>query len=130
MLTWATHMRDPRRLWRDLGPVRFLALQVQLAGSVLGGLLSPVLWCWWLMLPATMQDYSTFFVLISVAATLLEAGTAALAHRRAGGGFRTLWVLALPIYHLLASVATVKALWELGRRPFFWDKTVHGQFGG
>lgn len=130
MMTWAVHMRDPRRLWRDLGMVRFLALQVQLAGSVLGGLLAPVMWFWWLLLPASLHPYGPLLAIVLLLSGLLEAGTAALAHRRAGGGFHSAWTFALPLYHLLASAATVKALWELGRRPFFWDKTAHGRFGG
>lgn len=130
MMTWAVHMRAPRRLLRDIGAFRFLALQVQLLGSVLGALFAPLVWLWWLLLPAWAETYAIWLAGLLVLTGVLDALVATLGHRRAGGGFRAVWVLALPFYHLLGTAATVKAIWELGRRPFYWDKTTHGQFGG
>lgn len=49
MMTWITHMRDPRLLWVQLGPRRFIGLQVQFLGSVLHSLLAPLLWSFWLV---------------------------------------------------------------------------------
>ena len=39
-----------------------------------------------------------------------------------------LWAaLAVPVYWVMMSLAAVKAFWQLvGRRPAFWEKTVHG----
>jgi cellulose synthase/poly-beta-1,6-N-acetylglucosamine synthase-like glycosyltransferase len=34
--------------------------------------------------------------------------------------------LLAPLYWLAMSVASVKALWQLIRRPHYWEKTVHG----
>jgi hypothetical protein len=31
------------------------------------------------------------------------------------------------LYFPLGVVAAYKALWELAAKPFFWDKTQHGQ---
>ena len=36
------------------------------------------------------------------------------------------WLVALPAYHLLLSVAAWGALLELWRDPFGWSKTSHG----
>ena len=36
------------------------------------------------------------------------------------------WVPALWLYFPLASLAALKALWDLAGRPFHWDKTPHG----
>ena len=34
--------------------------------------------------------------------------------------------LTVPGYWLLQSIAAYKALWQLVRNPFYWEKTVHG----
>ena len=36
------------------------------------------------------------------------------------------WALLNPLYWLLHSVATYKALWQLITRPHYWEKTTHG----
>ena len=36
------------------------------------------------------------------------------------------WVITMPLYFPLGAFAAYKALYELGTRPFFWDKTEHG----
>jgi glycosyltransferase XagB len=38
----------------------------------------------------------------------------------------TPWLITLPIYLLVVSLAAWMALWDLARRPFHWDKTMHG----
>ncbi len=40
------------------------------------------------------------------------------------------WIPTLGLYFPLASLAVVKALIEIVLRPFHWDKTEHGSFGG
>ena len=39
--TWLVHMRDPRALWRELGPRGFIAFQIMIAGTVLSALVHP-----------------------------------------------------------------------------------------
>src|SRR6185437_10254827 len=39
--TWLVHMRDPRALWRELGPRGFIAFQIVIAGTVLSALVHP-----------------------------------------------------------------------------------------
>ena len=48
-MTWGVHMRDPRALWRELGPRRFLGFQIQFLGSLSQYLLAPILWSFWLL---------------------------------------------------------------------------------
>lgn len=45
-----------------------------------------------------------------------------------GKGHRHLipFVPSMMFYFTLGTVAAYKALWELVRAPFFWDKTQHG----
>ena len=40
-----------------------------------------------------------------------------------------MWALANPLYWLLHSVASYKALWQLIVKPHYWEKTVHGLTG-
>ena len=48
------------------------------------------------------------------------------------GGFRrryyrlVLYALTAPLYWALMSIAAYKALWQLLRNPFYWEKTSHG----
>jgi hypothetical protein len=37
-----------------------------------------------------------------------------------------LWALLNPVYWLMHSVASYKALWQLITRPHYWEKTTHG----
>ena len=39
-----------------------------------------------------------------------------------------LWVLTMPLYYPLATLAAYKAAWEMLVQPFYWDKTTHGEF--
>ncbi len=43
-MTWAVHMRSPRRLLRDLGPRRFAGFQVLFLGTLSQFVLAPLFW--------------------------------------------------------------------------------------
>jgi cellulose synthase/poly-beta-1,6-N-acetylglucosamine synthase-like glycosyltransferase len=136
MMTWAVHMRDPRLLWRQLGPRAFLGFQVMFLGTIAQFLLAPLLWSFMLVpfgfnhpllavLPAgavwTMAGIFTLSELANL--TIGIAG-----NRRTRHGLSPWWVPTLKLYYPLASIAAYKALLELVTRPFYWDKTPHGLF--
>lgn len=134
MMTWAVHMRRPGQLWRELGPLGFVGFQILFLGSLSQFLLAPVLWSFWLVamgmqhpaadiVPAGMA-FAALALFLSTEAINLTVALFGL--RRRGGGVNPLWCLTLPLYFPLAVVAAYKALWEIGRRPFYWDKTAHG----
>lgn len=136
MLTWAVHMRNPRLLWRQLGPWRFLGLQVLFLGTVAQFLLSPILWTFALVpfgldhpvlpyLPPALV-WATAGLFLASEAVNLAIGIIGL--RRSGQPLSLLWVPTLKFYYPLASLAGYKALVELVTRPFYWDKTAHGLF--
>ncbi|UXU76145.1 MULTISPECIES: glycosyltransferase family 2 protein [unclassified Paracoccus (in: a-proteobacteria)] len=139
-MTWGVHMRDPAALWRDLGPRRFLALQVQLFASVSQYLLAPVLWSFWLLalgLPHPMRDMlagrlggNAIALLFSlfILAEMLNLAIAAWAVR--GREHRHLWpwIASMHLYFPLGCLAAWKAIYEVVTRPFYWDKTQHGLF--
>ncbi|WP_370634977.1 glycosyltransferase family 2 protein [Cognatishimia sp. MH4019] len=134
--TYAVHMRKPRQLWRDLGPRKFWGFQLLFLGSLIQSALSPVLWSFWLMLFGLWHPLSAAMslpLLIALQVTFALSGIATIAvsligvrsrkHRHLRG-----WVLTLPAYFPLATAAAYKGLWELIKKPFYWDKTDHGVF--
>ncbi len=133
-VTWGVHMRDPVRLWRDLGPRRFLGVQVQFLGSILQSLLAPVLWTFWIKVagfshpldpvlsPAVLHLMAAMFLLSEVVNTTVGLwATRGPDHRHLWP-----WVPTLHFYFPLAALAAWKALYEVIVRPFWWDKTDHG----
>jgi len=136
IMTWAVHMRQPRLLWRQLGPKGFLGFQVLFLGTIAQFLLAPLLWSFMLLpfgfdhplyaalpAPALWVIGGTFF--LSEAANIVIG---ALGLGRTTHGLSLLWVLTLKLYYPLASLAAYKGLMELATRPFYWDKTTHGIF--
>ncbi|MCC1480743.1 glycosyltransferase family 2 protein [Roseibaca sp. Y0-43] len=137
-ITWLVHMRQPRLLWRQLGPWRFFGVQVLFLGTLVQFLLAPLLWSFWLMLfgfgHPLLDDLppqafvALAFVFLGAEATNLGLGAAALRARHHAGLWA--WLPALHLYFPLAVLAVYKALWELISAPFYWDKTSHGKYGG
>lgn len=136
MMTWAVHMRQPRLLWRQLGPRGFLGFQVLFLGTIAQFLLAPLLWSF-LLLPfgfdhplyaalpvAAILTIAAIFFLSEAANILIGA----IGLGRTRHGLSLLWVLTLKVYYPLASLAAYKGLLELATRPFYWDKTTHGLF--
>ena len=134
-MTYASHMRDPGRLWRDLGPRGFVGFQILFLGTLVQATLAPALWSWWLIalgLPHPLGGLAgpgaigalLVLLLASEAVNLVLAVTAL---RRTGQRRLLPWALSLNPYFMLASFAALRGLGELAYRPFFWDKTDHGR---
>lgn len=141
MQTYLVHMRQPGRLWRDLGTFRFLGFQVLMGGMILSALIHP--WFYVAICYAIATEGGLPFVgsmsadnwLLALAAFNLLAGYGSamvLGALAAGGrparrGERALaWgALGMPIYWLMISCAGYRAIWQLARSPFVWEKTVH-----
>ena len=136
MVTYGVHMRDPVLLWRQLGPRKFAGFQILFLCTLSQALLVPVLWSFWALpmgLPHPVGDvlpsslvYGTFWLFLATEAITIAAGMIAL--RRTNHKLSLLWVPTLHVYYPLAALASYKALWELVKNPFYWDKTSHGIF--
>ncbi|MCB2093495.1 MAG: glycosyltransferase [Rhodobacteraceae bacterium] len=133
-MTWATHMRDPARLWRELGARQFIGIQVFFIGTLSQFLLAPVLWSFWLLLfglphPLAAQVApGAVFALAGafVAMETINITIGAWAVRGPGHRHLVKWVPSLLVYFPLATLAAYKAAYEWVVKPFYWDKTVHG----
>ena len=64
-----------------------------------------------------------------LAANVLLAGLAMIEGGRRRRVSEMALVLTYPLYWLLISAATYRALWQLLRAPFLWEKTPHGTAG-
>ena len=135
--TWFVHMRDPARLWRELGPGGFTAFQVMIGGTVLSALVHPWFYALVLLDIATgvvgdAPESALGAVLWTMALSNLAAGYAAglgmgyFAARKRGYAFLVREVPLMPIYWLLVSAAAYRALAQFITAPFKWEKTEHG----
>ena len=135
--TWLVHMRQPRRLLRDLGLPGFLTFQLIVGGNVLAALVHPLFMAGLIYsvasgAPMWRGDSAAVAVLAALYGTTVVIGylTSAflgwlgLARR---GLLSTAWVLFLtPAHWLLLSLAAWRALYQLVVAPYAWEKTEHG----
>ena len=136
MQTYAVHMRNPARLAADLGVLPFLGFRCLMAGFLLCVLLHPwfyVMVVVELLSPSPFQPGPTpteqFFwrlALFNLVVGILTAiGTNILAVWRRGWPGLIWNVLLTPFYWLLISYAAYRAVFQLIRAPYHWEKTRH-----
>ena len=132
--TWLVHMRTPRRLLREMGPAGALTFQLVIGGNVLAALSHPIFLaglCYVLLRHSAALTGPISADTLLFAATFLSGYVASIVlgaiglHRR--GLLASAWVLALvPLHWLLLSLAAWRAVFQLVRDPYRWEKTEHG----
>lgn len=135
--TLIVHARQPRLLLENIGLFRMVVVASTGIGVLLGALLYPIFIVavtLRLMHPAPLGGGTplltagdAMLVLALVIAVLVEFIPAIAALRRRKALALAPYILAAPVTHLLVSIATWRALFELICRPFHWHKTMHGQ---
>jgi hypothetical protein len=129
------HLRRPVELVRSSGwrgtvsfilliggtPFTFLATPPLLALFAVSLVVSPSELERWF--PIWVLYVSLFNLLIGNAVMIYLSMMGAFKRRRYG---LVLWALLNPVYWLLHSIASYKALWQLIRDPHYWEKTTHG----
>ncbi|MGD1883991.1 MAG: glycosyltransferase [Paracoccaceae bacterium] len=138
LITYLVHMRSPRTLLRDVGAWRFFGIQILFMASFAQVALAPALWTFWLLLlglPHPVQTTLTpqivgALIIFFIASELLNLTMGCLAVSSPTHRHLIPSVLLMPIYFILGTFAAVKALYEMIRKPFFWDKTEHGLSDG
>ncbi|MEO0994292.1 MAG: glycosyltransferase [Pseudomonadota bacterium] len=135
LLTWASHMRAPITLWREMGARGFFGLNILFLGGAAAYLAIPLFWAavlgWVVTGEGLWQSTLPGWVIYPAGITLglgqgVMLACACLAMLRRGTlGF--IWcVPTLPFYWTLGAVAAWKAIIEIVVAPFWWDKTKHG----
>lgn len=136
MQTWAVHMREPRRLKRELGLAGFLAFQLVIGGSVLAALVHPLFLASLALTTALGHSFWSGDD-IEVALVALYGGSVLIGYLisallgwlglKRRGLLSTAWVLLLtPLNWLLLSLAAWRALYQFAVAPYTWEKTEHG----
>jgi len=136
MQTWCVHMRQPRRLLRDLGPTGFLTLQFAVGGNVLAALVHPFFLAGTVAFiitdpPANGDETTTAILMalygINVFVGYFTSGLLGWIGLRRRGLLPTAWILLLtPLNWLLLSLAAWRALYQFVVSPYRWEKTEHG----
>ena len=137
MQTYIVHNREPMRSVGKLGLWGWLGFQAQFGGVIASSLVYPfslALVLWQLLAgPEIFEaEFHTDRLLLLVAVFNLLAGLGvALVHAAVCAAGRRQWrslaeVPMMPVYWLLISLAAYRALWQLARQPFKWEKTEHG----
>jgi cellulose synthase/poly-beta-1,6-N-acetylglucosamine synthase-like glycosyltransferase len=137
MQTWLVHMRHPLRLAREMGLRGFLALQLTVGGTVLSALVHPFFMGLVLHDLAvgdffaeqpTLEDTLRKWLAVAVLIIgYVGAGMLGIVGLKRRGLLRIGWILlTLPLYWLMLSAAALRALYQLVRAPYQWEKTPHG----
>lgn len=135
MQTALVHTRRPLKLVRDVGVVDAIGFLLLIAGTPLTFLLAPFLWVGTAMwygfgeprLPLVSSGAFWLIALIDLVAgnVIMVALNMVAAVRDRGWGWAPFAVLN-PLYWVLHSWASWRALVQLVRNPFYWEKTPHG----
>lgn len=137
MQTFGVHMRQPWTTLGEMGLTGFLAFHAYFAGIIVSSLAHPLFY----LVLAYDAAWGTLFerggtlgddILLCIAVTNFVGGytinlaLGALSLR--GARHKGLWphVLFIPVYWLFVSAAAYRAVWQLIRAPFYWEKTEHG----
>ncbi|MFK8252573.1 glycosyltransferase [Ancylobacter terrae] len=133
--TLLVHCRRPRTLWGRLGALGTMTLVLLLGGSLLSALIHPFFLIALLADLAIGGDPDPSPAAIlgnALCATTMIAGyvsaglfgVAGMRRRGLTGAWRMLPLI--PVYWLLLSLAAWRAMLQLLRDPFRWEKTEHG----
>jgi len=137
MQTLLVHTRQPVRLVREMGLVSAATFVALLGGTLLSALVHPVAlgvvaWQAWQgdLMQRSGSTVSDALVAVSAANLVLGYASAMLlvlvsAIRRRALGLVP-WIIFVPFYWLLISVAAYRALLQLLTDPHKWEKTEHG----
>lgn len=133
--TWLVHMRQPRRLYAELGPASFLIAQILFLGMVISSLAHPVLLLGALYVSArlavgaTISTGQSLLLLVDVANVVCGYFSFLLLGKQtlSPGARRKFWKIVVwtPVYWMMMSIAAWRAVWQLWRNPYLWEKTPH-----
>lgn len=133
--TVLVHTRHPLRLWRSVGTRNVLGFVLLIGGAPFAFLVLIPLWSLnfiWLFSKTHVFDiifppvilYVSLFNLLIGNGIMIYLSMLAVFKRRQ---YQLIpFALLNPLYWILHSLASYKAVWQLLTKPFYWEKTQHG----
>ncbi len=136
MQTYLVHMREPQHYFRQKRYWEFFSLQFVVGGKTLVMLVNPFMWTLLLVslilrLTGT-ASFSLPLPLVAISALSLLLGNFFYAYTYLLGCMKrqqyrlVKWMLLIPIYWVMGSIASYMALYQLITKPHYWEKTIHG----
>jgi cellulose synthase/poly-beta-1,6-N-acetylglucosamine synthase-like glycosyltransferase len=137
MQTWLVHTRRPGALRATLGGMGALGVHAVMGGLVVSALVQPIFL-------ALLAYQAAHGALLATSDGVIETGLVWISWGNLFVGYLVsmtigvvsvaqrgrFWLapsaLFMPLYWLLISVAAYRALYQLARAPFLWEKTPHG----
>lgn len=139
LLTSLVHLRSPKKMWDQLGPWGFFSSVTFFSTTFLLPLINPALWVFFILwyvpqifgwpgIGFSMPGWIEFIGFINLAVGngiyILVHLINAIRQRR----YHLVWVSPLmPLYWLLISIASYRAIYQTVFKPRLWEKTKHGQ---
>ena len=129
--TWLVYMRDPPELRRRLGLRGYYGFQLFIGAPALTYLLAPFFWLVFILavfelVPVALSPMMLGLCLISLIGGMVSHWLFARSVIAYEKWRMPLALLIFPLYWLLHSLASFRALWQLATAPHYWDKTRHG----
>lgn len=133
--TFLIHLRAPRQLKREIGFKGIGHLCAFVGGTPILAVVNPFFWTitliWFVAHPVFVEEIYPAPVYY-VGLTLWAGGNFLLLYLTVLTARHTMPVglvlaaLLVPLYWVMMSIASVKAIWQLVITPSFWEKTAHG----
>lgn len=135
MQTYLAHMRDPLRLFKEMGWKRFVAFQFMVGVAPFAHLINPLFWSltilYWItrspliesLYPGPLLYVGTLSLVLGNFIVIFVSLTGAMLQKDYGS---IKWMLFTPVYWVMMSVAAWRAFWQLIFNPHYWEKTQHG----
>jgi glycosyltransferase XagB len=137
MQTWLVDMRQPFKLLRELGLKGFFGFHMTVGGTPFLFIINPIFWLLTTLFFVFRESLliELFPPLVFVLSSInLIIGNFVFVYLNLISAFRRgyyelgRYALLSPIYWVLMSVASWRALWQLIVKPSHWEKTTHGLF--
>jgi len=135
MQTFLVHARNPIKLYKAVGFRGLLAFYFLIGGTPFIFLVNPIMWFMfiiWLITQTQLYEYIFPSFVLYISLFNLLFGNFMGVYLNLIAVFRRKYYELLPyaflnpIYWMLHSIASYKALYELFTKPFYWQKTQHG----
>ena len=133
--TFLIHLRAPRQLKREIGFKGIGHLCAFVGGTPILAVVNPFFWTitliWFVAHPVFVEEIYPAPVYY-IGLTLWAGGNFLLLYLTVLTARHTMPVglvlaaLLVPLYWVMMSIASVKAIWQLVITPSFWEKTAHG----